>query len=164
MSQRRSQEFWEKMKTAYASGIGLRELARNAGIPQGTVLARAKREAWTQQIAQAKLIERPELARAVAKPDAVNAITPMQSVALTMRQRANRYVERMTNVSERVLPHLESMEPGDIVESARNIELYDRMSRRTYGLDDQRPTSPIVNLDLLCGQANVQVINPRRGE
>jgi len=41
---------------------GLREIARNMGIPAGTVLARSKREGWTQQIAQAKLTERPEFA------------------------------------------------------------------------------------------------------
>ena len=54
---------WAEIRTAYAGGIGLRELARNMGIPAGTVLARSKREGWTQQIAQAKPIERPELAR-----------------------------------------------------------------------------------------------------
>jgi hypothetical protein len=32
---------WEQIKTAYASGIGLREIARNMGIPEGTELARA---------------------------------------------------------------------------------------------------------------------------
>jgi hypothetical protein len=31
-------------------GIGLREIARNMGIPEGTVLARAKREGWTRDI------------------------------------------------------------------------------------------------------------------
>ena len=35
---------WEQIKTAYASGIGLREIARNMGISEGAVLARAKRE------------------------------------------------------------------------------------------------------------------------
>ena len=74
-------ELWGQIKTAYASGIGLRELARNMQVPAGTVLARAKREGWTQQIAAAKLIEHPHLAREIAKPDAINAITPMQSVA-----------------------------------------------------------------------------------
>lgn len=63
---------WAEIRTAYAGGIGLRELARNMGIPAGTVLARSKREGWTQQIAQAKLIERPELARDLAKPDAIS--------------------------------------------------------------------------------------------
>jgi DNA invertase Pin-like site-specific DNA recombinase len=47
-------EIWEQIKTAYASGLGLREITRNTGIPEGTVLARAKREGWTQQIQNAK--------------------------------------------------------------------------------------------------------------
>ena len=92
---------WAEIRTAYAGGIGLREIARNMGIPAGTVLARSKREGWTQQIAQAKLIERPELARDLAKPDAINAITTMQSAALTMQQRAQRYAERMAGMRER---------------------------------------------------------------
>jgi hypothetical protein len=32
-----SPEGWEQIKTAHASGIGLREIARNMGIPEGTV-------------------------------------------------------------------------------------------------------------------------------
>src|SRR6476469_300624 len=99
-----SSERWEQIKTAYASGIGLREIARNMGIPEGTVLARAKREGWTQQIATAKLARRPALARDLAKPDAINAITPMQSVAATMQQRGQRYTERIAGVTESVLP------------------------------------------------------------
>ena len=43
---RDSSGLWEQIKTAYASGIGLREIARNMGIPAGTVLARANREGW----------------------------------------------------------------------------------------------------------------------
>jgi hypothetical protein len=66
-----SAETWEQLQTAYAGGLGLCELARKMQIPSGTVLARAKRERWTQQIAHAKLIERPELARELAKPDAI---------------------------------------------------------------------------------------------
>jgi hypothetical protein len=41
-----SSGLWEQIKTAYVSGIGLREIARNMDIPEGTVLARAKREGW----------------------------------------------------------------------------------------------------------------------
>ena len=78
---------WAKIRTAYASGIGLRQLARNMNIPAGTVLARSKREGWTQQIAAAKLIQRPQLVRELAKSDAIGAITPMQSAALRMHER-----------------------------------------------------------------------------
>jgi uncharacterized protein YjcR len=56
---RNSLERWEQIKTAYASGIGLREIARNLGIPEGTVLARAKREGWTQQIRSAAALAAP---------------------------------------------------------------------------------------------------------
>ena len=44
---------WAEIRTAYASGIGLREIARNVNIPEGTVLARAKREGWTREIQKA---------------------------------------------------------------------------------------------------------------
>ena len=54
MRRKITNELWEQIKTAVASGIGLREIARNMGIPEGTVLSRAKRESWTQQIQSAK--------------------------------------------------------------------------------------------------------------
>ena len=63
---------------------------------------------WTQQIAAAKLIERPDLAREIARPHAINAITPMQSIAAVMQERGERYRERMADVSEKVADHLES--------------------------------------------------------
>ncbi len=37
-----------------------------------------------------------------------------------MQERAVRYRERMAGVSERVLPHLESLPAGELLESARN--------------------------------------------
>jgi hypothetical protein len=62
-----SSEHWEQIKTAYAAGIGLREIARKMNIPEGTVLAHAKRHGWTQQIQ-------------VATQQQSDAITPVQSV------------------------------------------------------------------------------------
>ena len=64
---------WEQVKTAFASGIiGLREIARNMGIPEGTVLARAKREGWTREIQNAKaLAKREHSAPAVTATEAV---------------------------------------------------------------------------------------------
>ena len=74
-----SAETWEQIKTAFASGIGLREIARNMGIPEGTVLARASREQWTPRI---------EAAKSLAKP-AESAIVPAcDAAALTMQERA----------------------------------------------------------------------------
>jgi hypothetical protein len=53
------------------SGIGLREIARKMNIPEGTVLAHAKRHGWTQQIQ-------------VATQQQSDAITPLQSVTQTL--------------------------------------------------------------------------------
>ena len=62
-----SSERWEQIKTAYAAGIGLREIAHKMNIPQGTVLAHAKRHGWTQQIQ-------------IATQQQSDAITQVQSV------------------------------------------------------------------------------------
>ena len=76
-----SSERWEQIKTAYAAGIGLREIARKMNIPEGTVLAHAKRHGWTQQIR-------------VATQQQSDAITPVQSVpqslAAILSERKNR--------------------------------------------------------------------------
>jgi hypothetical protein len=58
---------WEQINVAYVSGIDLREIARKMTIPEGTVLAHAKRHGWTQQIQ-------------VAAQQQSDAITPAQSV------------------------------------------------------------------------------------
>jgi hypothetical protein len=61
---------WAEIRTAYASGIGLREIARNMGIPEGTVLAQPKRESWTREIQNAKaLVKRENPALAVTPVD-----------------------------------------------------------------------------------------------
>jgi hypothetical protein len=54
MEKRLTRFEWAEIRTAYASGIGLRELGRNMGIPAGTILARAKRAGWSKQIHQTR--------------------------------------------------------------------------------------------------------------
>ena len=71
---RRPPEVWEQIKTAFATGsVGLRELARNMGIPAGTILARAKREGWTQQVKDAKAL-------ALAANGSPGAVSPLQAI------------------------------------------------------------------------------------
>jgi uncharacterized protein YjcR len=50
MRRKITDETWEQIKTGYAAGINLGEIARKMNIPEGTVLAHAKRHGWTQQI------------------------------------------------------------------------------------------------------------------
>jgi len=120
-----SLETWEQVKTAYAAGVGLREIARKMKIPEGTVLARGKRECWTKQLQEAK---------AIALAAQSDAITPMQSVAVCMQERSQRYVARMADVTDKVLPHLQAMPPEEVLDRADQVERYDRLARRNYGL------------------------------
>jgi hypothetical protein len=118
---------WAEIRTAYASGIPLRELARNMGIPQGTVLARAKREGWTREIQNAK---------ALAKREDALLATPVEAVAITMQQRGERHLGRMANIVEKTVPHVEAMEPGAILDRINDVETLDKIGRRTFGLKE----------------------------
>jgi uncharacterized alpha-E superfamily protein len=123
-----SSERWEQIKTAYASGIALREIARNMSIPAGTVLARAKREGWSQQRENAKALAKQE--------DTAKAITPFEAASATMQQRGERHLGRMANIVEKTMPHVEAMEPGAILDRVDDVEKLDKVARRTFGISD----------------------------
>ena len=135
-------ERWEQIKTARASGIGLREIARNMNIPEGTVLARAKREGWTREIQNAKALTKREVAPVV---------TATAAVAMTMQQRGERHVERMAGVSERGVDHIETMDGPAILKAVDEIETLDKVARRTYGLSDgdSHGNNVMVNIAIL---------------
>jgi hypothetical protein len=129
-----SPEIWEQIKVAHAAGIGLREIARNMNIPAGTVLSHAKRKGLTQQIQTAK-----NEARLSVQSDAITP-TMMQSVAVTMQQRGEQHVGRIAGISERVVTHVESMQPATILESIHEVEKFDRMARRNCSCPVALPT------------------------
>jgi hypothetical protein len=92
---------WAEIRTAYASGIPLREIARNMGVPEGTVLARANREGWTRQIESTKALAKRE--------ERPLAVTPVEAVAMSMQKRGERHLGRMANIVEKTVPHVEAM-------------------------------------------------------
>src|SRR5436190_22990696 len=116
---------WAEIRTAYASGIGLREIARNMGISEGTVLARANREGWTQQIQSAKSLIKREA-----------SVTPVEAVSASMQQRGERHLGRMANIVEKTMPHVEAMEPGAILDRVDDVERLDKVARRTFGISE----------------------------
>ena len=123
-----SSGLWEQIKTAYASGIGLRELARNMGIPAGTILSRAKREGWSRHRDNAK---------ALAKRDGTaKVITPFEAASASMQQRGERHLGRMANIVEKTVPHVEAMEPGAILDRVDDVEKLDKVARRTFGISE----------------------------
>ncbi|MDP9186827.1 MAG: hypothetical protein M3O72_05665 [Verrucomicrobiota bacterium] len=137
-----SVECWEQIKTAHASGIGLREIARNMGIPEGTVLARAKRKGWTREIQNAKALAK--------RDDTSTAITTFEAVSATMQQRGERHLGHMVNIVEKTLPHVEALEPGAILDRIDDVETLDKIGRRTFGLSDgDAPGQVMINIALL---------------
>jgi hypothetical protein len=42
-------ELWERCKALYVSGVSVRQIATQCGIPQGTVAARCDRQRWNDQ-------------------------------------------------------------------------------------------------------------------
>jgi hypothetical protein len=133
---------WAEIRTAYASGIGLREIARNMGIPEGTVLARAKREGWTREIQNAKALAKRE--------DSAPAVTTTAAVAITMQQRGERHLDRMANIVEKTVPHVEAMEPSAILDRVDDVEKLDKIGRRTFSLSDSDSHgNTVVNIALL---------------
>ncbi len=110
---------WAEIRTAYAGGIGLREIARNMNIPEGTVLARAKREGWSQHRDNAKALAKRE--------EAAKAITPFEAASASMQQRGERHLGRMANIVEKTIPHVEAMEPSAILDRVDDVESWTRL-------------------------------------
>jgi hypothetical protein len=149
MRRKITNETWEQVKTAFASGIGLREIARNMGIAEGTVLAHAKREAWTRRI---------QNSRALAKrDDAPLAVNPVEAAAISLKQRGERHVERMVGVSERAVDHIETMDGPEILNSVDQIEKLDKVARRTFGLKDDSPYVDFSLNVLNLGECDIKV-------
>jgi hypothetical protein len=140
---------WAEIRTAYASGIGLREIARNMGIPEGTILSHAKREGWTRQIVSSKALAKRE--------EAPLAVTPVEAVAMSMQQRGERHLERMAGVSERGVAHIETMDGPEILNSVEQIEKLDKVARRTFGLDDLPPSGYFTLNNLRIDSLNVEI-------
>jgi hypothetical protein len=137
-----SKSTWTEIRTAYASGIGLRELSRNMGIAPGTVLSRAKREGWTREIQNAKALAKRE--------ETPLAVTPVEAVAMSMQKRGERHIERMAGISERCVNHIETMDGPEILGSVDEIEKLDKVARRTFAISDDAPnTNVAVNIAIL---------------
>ena len=144
---------WAEIRTAYASGIGLRELGRNMGIPAGTILARAKRESWSKQIQSAK---------ALAKRDYTStAVTPFEAVSASIQQRGERHIGRMADIVERGTEHVEAMEPGAILDRVDDVDTLDKIGRRTFKLDDNSSAGGIdVSILSIGGNVNLGTQTP----
>ena len=119
------------------------------GIPEGTVLARAKREGWTREIQNAKAL--------VKRENAALTVTPVKAVAATLAERGQRHLKRIAGVSEKAFDHIETMDGPGILNSVDRIEKLDKVARRTFGLNDDHPYHDF-NLNVLnMGEFAVEI-------
>jgi hypothetical protein len=144
-----SSERWEQIKTAYAAGIGLREIARKMNIPEGTVLAYAKRHGWTQQI---------QVATGQLTVMQSDAITPVQSVPESLASILGERKERTKlGLSKYAAEAAERAADSDgELGLSRNVR--DVAAVHSTLWPDQ-PTPAILNLDVLTA---VKVVRPDR--
>lgn len=128
---------WNQLRAAYTAGGSLRGLARAAGIPEGTILARAKRESWTRLKKDAlNLMHSP-------KENDQRDIT--QSIAIEMGQRGQRHVERMAGLCEALGEHASSLTPAALFDQVSKLNTLDIVARRSYGLESGT-SGPTVNV------------------
>jgi hypothetical protein len=138
-----SSERWEQIKVAYVSGIGLREIARKMNIPEGTVLAHAKRRGWTQQIQ-------------VATQQQSDAITPVQSVpqslAAILSERKGRTKLGLSKYTAEAAE--QAAEHPDKLGIAGKVKDVADVHRTLWPEENQR--EPILNLAILTGQIQLR--------
>ena len=146
MKQRVSESTWAEIRTAYASGLGLRELARNIGIPAGTVLARSKREGWSAQIRNAKTL--------ATRPAEPPGTTPTEAAAMSIQERGERHISRVAGLTENLLTTFERLPEAEQLHIVDKLDTVDKIGRRTYGLNDAPSTNiQVVNLLTVSGAA-----------
>jgi hypothetical protein len=74
-----------------------------------------------------------------------------------MQERGERYRERIAGVSEKVVGHLETMGPDDVLHRPSQLERFDTVARRTFGLNEVPAGQGSLTLSVLTNHAVVQV-------
>jgi hypothetical protein len=147
-------EIWEQIRTAYAAGIGLREIARKMDIPQGTVLAHAKRHRWTRQIQAAT----GQLT--VMQSDAITPVQSAQSVpqslAAILAERKDRsrlaLSKYVAETAEQATEHRDKLGIAGKVKDVAGVH------KTLWPQENQR--EPIPNLAVIIGAYQPRDIPP----
>jgi hypothetical protein len=117
-----SNEAWRDIKAAYLCGGGLRALAREAGIPENTILVRAHREKWSEQ-------RQAALARIMPQK------SHEESLGISQGRLMERHLLNMLAVSQRLSDYARALPDGLAFDAVAKIDTMDRLARRQLGLD-----------------------------
>jgi uncharacterized protein YjcR len=142
MRRKIANEIWEQIKTGYAAGVGLREIARKMDIPEGTVLAHAKRHGWTQQIEVAT----GQLT--VMQSDAITTVQSVpQSVAAILNERKDRTKLGLSKYTAEAAQ--QAAESGGNLRLARNVRDVAAVGSSLW--PEEQKQNSILNLAVLIG-------------
>jgi hypothetical protein len=146
MRRKITNETWEQIKRGYAAGVNLREIARKMNIPEGTVLAHAKRHCWTRQIQVAT----GQLS--VLQSDAISAVQSVpQSLATIMAERKERTRLGLSKYAAEAAERAGKSD-GDL-DLSRNVRDVAAVHSTLWPEDHNE--RGILNVAVLTGQVNV---------
>lgn len=134
---RLDEQTWHQLKAAFVAGGSLRGLARAAGIPAGTVLARSKREGWSQvkQVA----LQRAGVSNGLETGKQSTAI--VEGIGDEMAERAQRHVSRMSGLIEVLGQHAEGLGESALWDGLSRLDTLDKIARRCFGLASEPSVS-----------------------
>src|SRR5215831_5680416 len=132
-----SKTTWAEIRMAYASGIGLREIARNMNIPAGIILSRAKREGWTRQIQSAKGL--------VKREDTTPVVAPFQAVAATISELGKATRIAAARVHHRALTYAEILPAKELIQpsTSRAVKNHVQAAGLVHGWAEQAPQTQV---------------------
>lgn len=144
MPKRYPPQIWNEIRTAHAAGGGLREMARHFGIPEGTVLFRAMKEGWSEQIRKAR-----EAATQSKQ------IIPGEKTAQVLGTLAQKSRIALAKGLHKGAEHVESMTGAAIIEKAPQIASLTRASGQVFAWQDSAP--PTLRLDVIAGMRGNEI-------
>jgi hypothetical protein len=145
MSQRISKETWEQVKVAHASGVGLREIARNMNISEGTVLAYAKRHGWTRQIQTVRQATS-------AHPNAITPAVAAANVLTARKEKSRLHLSKYVEDASRTAANSD----GDL-EIARNVKDVASVHSTIWPAEPQRGSGVVSPLSVYSRQTVIAV-------
>jgi len=105
---------WQQIKALYVSGVTLGQIARQTGVPKGTLCARAKREEWTREkndtLALKEQVAPIDRATTVASVVAEHRLATLLSGAKTAETLAKRAEEASKDVPVKTLEDVQQVQ------------------------------------------------------
>lgn len=132
-------EIWIEVRTAYAAGLTLRGIAAKFEMPAGTILARAKREGWTQQIERAKAIV-PQQSKAIIPGNAT--VSAIADLGRESRLALGKGLHKAS-------AHVANLKGAEIVAQADKVSSLTKASATVFGWQDEVRT-PLLRLELIA--------------